>query len=52
VFGSIMVIMSYAIREMFKGFGSALPLAALLIGLVAAAAWWLREVAHRWELRE
>ena len=49
LFGAILVIMSLAIRHLFQDFGSLLLLAALLIGLVAGAAVWLRNVARRRE---
>ena len=49
MFAAIMVIMSLAVRLMFRDFGSALVLAILLIGLVAGAAYWLREISRRWE---
>jgi hypothetical protein len=49
LFGAIMVIMSLAVRFMFDGIGSLLFLAILLIGQVAGAAYWLREIARRWE---
>lgn len=49
LFGAIMVIMSLAVRFMFRDVGSLLFLAILLIGLVAGAAYWLRDIARRWE---
>ncbi len=49
LFGAIMVIMSLSVRFMFHGIGSLLFLAILLIGQVAGVAYWLREVARRWE---
>jgi len=45
----IMVITSYAVRIVADDFASLLFLAMLLIGQVAAAAYWLRGVARRWE---
>jgi hypothetical protein len=35
---------------MFRDIGSLLFLAILLIGLVAGAAYWLRDIAKRWEM--
>lgn len=49
VFGAILVVMSLAIRHLFADFGSLLALAVLLVAQVGAAAWWLRQVARRWE---
>ena len=49
LFGGIMVITSLAIRFMFEDIGSVLILAILLMGQVAGAAYWLRNVAGRWE---
>ncbi len=46
----IMVLTSFAIRTVLDDFGSMLFLAMLLIAQVAAAAWWLRGVARRWEV--
>jgi len=48
-FAVILVVTSLAIRVMMFGFGSLLLLAALLIAQVAGAAFWLRDVARRWE---
>jgi uncharacterized membrane protein len=50
LFGVIMVITSFAIRHMMTDTGSLLILALLVIAQVAGAAWWLRQVAQRWEL--
>jgi len=50
LFGAIMIITAFAIRYMMEGTGSLLVLALLLIAQVAGAAWWLRQVARRWEL--
>ncbi|MDZ7645454.1 MAG: DUF2157 domain-containing protein [Woeseiaceae bacterium] len=47
MFGGILVIMALAIRHAFEGYGSPLLLAALLIGLVGGAAFWLRAIAQR-----
>lgn len=44
--GGILVITSLAIRYMLQGAGSMLFLALLLIAQVAAASWWLRDVAR------
>jgi uncharacterized membrane protein len=49
VFGAILVVMALAIRHLFEEFQSLLVLALLLVALVGAAAWWLRQVARRWE---
>ena len=46
---AILVITSYFIRHLMGGFGSLLFLAILIIVQVAGAAWWLRDVARRWE---
>jgi len=48
-FAVIMVVTSFAIRILLNDFGSMLFLAMLLIGQVAWAAYWLRNVARRWE---
>jgi uncharacterized membrane protein len=45
----IMVITSLAINIFLNDFGSMLFLAMLLIGQVAGSAYWLRNVANRWE---
>lgn len=47
--GLIMVITSFFVRHMITGSGDLLFVAILLIAQVAAAAWWLRQVARRWE---
>ncbi len=49
LFAGILVIMALAVRHLFRDFGSLLFLAALLIGLVAGAAFWLRRVSQRAE---
>lgn len=49
LFSTIMVIMSLTIRTMLGGIGSMLFLALLLVGLVAGAASYLRNIAKRWE---
>jgi len=49
VFGAIMVVMSFCTRFLFNDISSALLLAILLIGQVAGAAYWLRNVARQWE---
>jgi uncharacterized membrane protein len=49
IFGAILVVMSLCTRFMFDDIDSALILAILLIGQVAGAAYWLRNVARRWE---
>lgn len=49
LFGAIMMIMSFTVRTMLRDVGSLLFLAILLIGLVAGAAYWLRDIAKRWE---
>lgn len=49
MFGGILVIMSLAIRYLFADFGSTLFLAAMLVGLVAGAAMWLRAISQRWQ---
>jgi len=49
LFGAIMVIMSLAVHYMVTDIGSLLFLAILLTGQVAAAAYWLRNIAIRWE---
>jgi len=45
----IMVVTSFAIRVFLEDYGSMLFLALLLIAQVAGAAYWLRNVARRWE---
>ncbi len=45
----IMVVTSLAINVFLNDFGSMLFLAMLLIGQVAGSAYWLRNVARRWE---
>ena len=52
LFAVILVITSFFIRHTMEGFGSLLFLAMLIIAQVAGAAWWLRQVAHRWEAQE
>ena len=47
--GAIMVITSFFIRYLFVDTGSLLVLAILVMAQVAGAAWWLRQVARRWE---
>ena len=47
--GVIMVVTSLFVRYLPGGSGSLLVLAALVIAQVAGAAWWLREIARRWE---
>jgi uncharacterized membrane protein len=47
--GVIMVVTSFSIRYMLAGTGSLLILAILVIAQVAGAAWWLRQIAQRWE---
>jgi len=47
--GTIMVITSFFIRHMFTSSGSLLILSLMVIAQVAGAAWWLRQVALRWE---
>lgn len=49
VLAVILVITSFAIRYSFEGSASLLGLAVLIIAQVAGAAWWLRDVARRWE---
>lgn len=49
--GAIMVITSLFVRYMFRDIGSALVLAMLLIGQVAGAAYWLRNVSRRWKAK-
>lgn len=49
VFAAILVVMGFAIRHILVDLGSLLALALLLIGLVGTAAWWLKQVAQRWE---
>ncbi|MCU7812535.1 MAG: DUF2157 domain-containing protein [Candidatus Thiodiazotropha sp. (ex Notomyrtea botanica)] len=49
--GMIMVITAFFIRHMMSGSGSLLFLALLVIAQVAGAAWWLRQIALRWETR-
>lgn len=49
VFGAILVVMSLCTHFIFDDIGSALLLAILLIGQVAGAAYWLRNVSRRWE---
>ena len=44
--GAILVLTSLAIRFMLESVGSMLLLSLLLIGQVAAASWWLRDVAR------
>jgi len=46
--GTILVIMSLAVRHLLDDFGSSLLLAMLLIVMVSAAAYWLRHVSRRW----
>ena len=45
----ITTVTSLAIKLMLGGAGSMLLLSLLLIGQVAAAAYWLRGVSRRWE---
>ena len=52
LFGVIMVITAFAIRHLMIDTGSLLVLALLVIAQVAGAAWWLRQVARRWELEK
>jgi hypothetical protein len=47
LFGTILVVMSLAIRFEVIAFGGSLFLALLLIGQVAGAALWLRSIAER-----
>ena len=47
--GAIMVVTALSIRHLFVDTGSLLVLAILVIAQVAGAAWWLRQVARRWE---
>ena len=47
--GAIMVVTALCIRHLFVDTGSLLVLAILVIAQVAGAAWWLRQVARRWE---
>ncbi|MCU7844450.1 MAG: DUF2157 domain-containing protein [Candidatus Thiodiazotropha sp. (ex Monitilora ramsayi)] len=47
--GAIMVITSLFIRHLMTDSGSLLLLALMVMAQVAGAAWWLREVAQRWE---
>ena len=47
--GAILVVTSLAIRIMLESIGSMLLLSLLLIGQVAAASWWLRDVAQKAE---
>jgi uncharacterized membrane protein len=47
--GVIMVITSFFVRHTLTGSGGLLFVALLLIAQVAGAAWWLRQVAQRWE---
>lgn len=47
--GAIMVITSFFIRHLVEGSGGLLAIAVLLIAQTAGAAWWLRQVARRWE---
>lgn len=49
LFGAIMVIMSLSVRYMVRDIVSLLFLAILLTGQVAGAAYWLRNIAKRWE---
>ena len=44
-----MLVTALAVRFMLEGSGSLLILALLVVAQVAAAAWWLRQVARRWE---
>ena len=45
----IFVVTSFAIKHLVEDTGSLLFLAILVIAQVAGAAWWLKEVAQRWE---
>ena len=49
VFGAILVFTTLIGRYMPMDTGSILMLAILLIGQVAGAAYWLRNVSHQWE---
>ncbi|NIS91432.1 MAG: DUF2157 domain-containing protein [Woeseiaceae bacterium] len=49
LFAAILVITSFSIRYSMGGVGTLLLLAILIIGQVAGAAWWLRNIARRWE---
>jgi len=49
VFGAILVFTTLFGRYMPKDIGGILMLAILLIGQVAGAAYWLRNVSHQWE---
>jgi len=49
--GVIMVVTSFCIRYMLADTGSLLILAILVIAQVAGAAWWLRQIAQRWETK-
>lgn len=45
----ICVVTSFAIQHLVEDTGSLLFLAILIVAQVASAAWWLKEVAQRWE---
>jgi uncharacterized membrane protein len=48
LFGTILVIMAFAVRFMFDAFQSLFLLTVLLVVLVAGAAYWLKSVSQRW----
>ena len=50
VFGAILVFTTYCARYMIEDVGGLLLLAMLLIGQVAGAAYWLRQISRRWEV--
>jgi uncharacterized membrane protein YcaP (DUF421 family) len=49
VFGAILVFTTLFGRYMLKDISGILMIAILLIGQVAGAAYWLRNVSRRWE---
>lgn len=49
VFGAILVFTTFIGRYLVTDIGAILMLAVLLIGQVAGAAYWLRNVSRRWE---
>ena len=51
VLGAIMVFTTLIGRHMFDDAAGVLMLAILLIGQVAGAAYWLRQVSRRWEAK-
>jgi len=51
VFGAILVLTTLFVRFLVNDSGGILILAMLLIGQVAGAAYWLRNISRAWEAR-